>query len=328
MKPAATREQRGSWSWILLLRRLYTTFLGDPRSAVFLILQPLVIAVLLSLVCPDLKSIPRKLFFFHIAVQWFACSNAAQVIVRERAVFLRERLAGLRLHSYLFANLFGMGLLATLQMLFLYALLKFLPNGLTGDPVWQLTAGLGSAWAMTAVGIFISAACASSTKAVLIVPLVIIPQILAAGFVFPMEKLRERPLVALACAACPSHAAQRLIDISLLWNRKLDRDTLTDEGISTPTMESLELSLVPWSVHFSKADGTLPVIPAQRLQEVYAPDASPLTDLSYAWPKKMPRFEMGRTYRHRAAVAYPLFLLGGWLLFSSLASLVVMSRTE
>ncbi len=326
MKPAA-REQRGSWSWLLLLRRLYTTFLGDPRSAVFLILQPLVIAVLLSLVCPDVKSIPKKLFFFHIAVQWFSCSNAAQVIVRERAVFLRERLAGLRLHSYLFANLVGMGILATLQMLFLFLLLKLLPNGLTGDPVWQLAAGLGSAWAMTAIGIWISAACATSTKAVLIVPLVIIPQILAAGFVFPMEKLRSRPVVATACAFCPSHAAQRLIDISLLWNRKLDRDTLTDEGINTPTLENLELALVPRSFWFSRADSVEGVIPVEDLRQIYAPDDKPLQELKFTWPKKIPRLEMGRTYQHRAAGFRPLALLGAWLIFACAGTLYSMSRT-
>jgi len=120
---------------------------------------------------------------------WFGTSISAREIIRERAVYNRERMVNLGLMPYLFSKLFVLGIIVGIQCLMLFVPLKFLdftglmpmPGELLGIPqFWAmlLTAGVG-----IALGLLISALVKTSEMATSLVPLILIPQILFSGLV-------------------------------------------------------------------------------------------------------------------------------------------------
>lgn len=325
------KYDRGGWSCWLLMRRQLQVLLADPASVLLLLGQPVLISALLALAVTQPSSIPKKLFLGGIAVLWLACSNAAQVIVRERPIFLRERLAGLRIWSYLFSKFVTMGLAASVQALLLYGGLRLLGNGLIGSPLWQLTAILAAAWVMTAIGLCISAGCNSTTQAAMAVPLVIIPQILFAGYVFPLEEWKTRPVAAVLGWTCPSRATQQLIDISYFWGRRLDRTSMEEQGLDSeyrdpPHWKNLRLTVVPPARWLGFGPTEFTVSPEQ-LAQVYAPQpgARPLKALPVKWPAT-PNLPLGRTYRHLQACQYPLLLMAVWLTLSLAVALWLLKN--
>ena len=79
----------------LVLARRFGRVLGaDKLNLALLILQPVVIAGLICLVC---KNLPLIFFLLVVSALWFGCGNAAQQVVKERTVYRRERMVNLRL---------------------------------------------------------------------------------------------------------------------------------------------------------------------------------------------------------------------------------------
>ena len=100
-----------------LLERQWAILMADKLNIAFLMAQALAIAVLIGWVAPldGLRS-----FLSVVAVLWFGCSNAAQQIVSELAIFRRERVCGLGLNVYLQSKLlFTLGL-TSIQALLLF----------------------------------------------------------------------------------------------------------------------------------------------------------------------------------------------------------------
>jgi ABC-type multidrug transport system ATPase subunit len=82
----------------LLLQRQWSILKADRLNLLFLLAQPLFIGLLIGWVSDDE---PLRMFLCVVATLWFGCSNGAQQIVREIAVFRRERVCGLGLNGYL-----------------------------------------------------------------------------------------------------------------------------------------------------------------------------------------------------------------------------------
>ncbi len=82
----------------ILLQRQWSILRADRLNLLFLLAQPLVIGLLIGWVSDDE---PLRMFLCVVATLWFGCSNGAQQIVREIAVFRRERVCGLGLNGYL-----------------------------------------------------------------------------------------------------------------------------------------------------------------------------------------------------------------------------------
>lgn len=317
--PAFEPYRSGRWSALLLIRRHLTVFWAERSGVILLLLQPILIGVLISLVAVDKPAIPKKLFLGYIAALWLGCSNAAQVIVRERSVFLREKQAGLRLHNYLISKFVCMGIFACIQAGILFLILAGTGSGLIGDPWWQFTAIAGSAVALSGIGLVISAHSKTPTQAILWVPLVVIPQILFSGYVFGLKQWRERPAAAVISRVCPSYAAQRLVDISLFWNQPLDDDFITDHRIGD-NLNNLAMALVPlktWvlrepQVVFSEAEQARLGLKSRQI----------------AWPARHPEFELGHVFTHPELGLYPIWLLLGWYVASYFAALLQLARSE
>ena len=173
--------------WGTLTRRYIEVLTRDKFNLLILFGQAPIIAFLTYLVVPD-KS-PRDFPYFVLALVaiWFGTSVASREIIRERAVYTRERMVNMRLFPYVASKLFVLSMIVSLQCLLLYGSLKFMHYaGLMSVPGWAIpqivivliTAGVG-----IALGLFISAIVKTSEMATSMVPLILIPQILFSGLV-------------------------------------------------------------------------------------------------------------------------------------------------
>lgn len=84
---------------------------------------------------------------------------------------------------------------------------------------WRLGGLLLGALAGVSLGLLVSALAQSATQAVLWVPLILIPQILLGGFVVTLPEMSRS--VRIFCGIMPSFAAERLIEISLLYGQRV-----------------------------------------------------------------------------------------------------------
>ena len=194
MKPAApARLTRGVTDsvrqWKTLARR-YLEVLSRDRVNLFILLGQAPLIALLTWLVVGEKS-PRDFPYFVIALVavWFGTSIAAREIIRERAVYNRERMVNLGLLPYVGSKLAVLSLVVGLQCLLLVGTLKLLavanllklPGEYYGLPlllVMMLTAMVG-----IALGLFVSAIVKTSEMATSLVPLILIPQILFSGLV-------------------------------------------------------------------------------------------------------------------------------------------------
>ncbi|HMJ07545.1 MAG TPA: FHA domain-containing protein, partial [Pyrinomonadaceae bacterium] len=175
--------------WITLSRRYFAVLFKDKLNLLILFAQAPLIALLTYFVMGANQ--PRDFVYFVVAIVafWFGISVSAREIIRERAVYKRERMFNLGVIPYLFSKLTVLGIIVTVQCLMLFVPLKILdltgimpmPGEMLGIPqFWAmlLTAGVGIAG-----GLFISTLVRTSEIATSLVPLILIPQILFSGLV-------------------------------------------------------------------------------------------------------------------------------------------------
>ncbi len=112
--------------------------------------------------------------------------NAAGAIVKELPIFLRERMAGLRMAPYLASKvivLVALGLLQTTVLLGIIAVAVDLPS--SGVLFWgplELWVTLNlAAFAALGLGLLISATVSNANQAQGLVPIVLIPQLIFVG---------------------------------------------------------------------------------------------------------------------------------------------------
>ncbi|MFN0128956.1 MAG: ATP-binding cassette domain-containing protein [Verrucomicrobiales bacterium] len=311
----------------ILLRRQWRILRSDWKNLVLLAGQPLLIGALIAVVATGEDPSDKKLFLAAIATLWLGCGNAAPEIVRERSVFRREQFVGLRASSYLLSKFLGLGLLTGLQAIFLFALLSLLGSGLDGSAAWQVTGLLASAAAATGLGLAISAWARTTLQAVLLVPLVIIPQILFAGFVFPVRDWDAHAMPRLSSRLFPSFAAQRIMDVSLLWNRPVEQAT----AYST-ALDNLTTSLRPVRILLHPNQATTVTLDESRLYAPPPPGVEPFGPREFHWDPSKPniltpryvvptlRDDRPRLWRHPTPALAGLSSLALWTLVSSAAA--------
>ncbi len=208
----------------VLLQRQWAILTSDRLNGVFLFAQAAVIGLLAGWVG---RSQPEfRMFLTMIAALWFGCNNAAQQLTREIPVFRRERVSGLGIHTYLQSKWLFLSVITVFQcavMLGCMVLVLFLSGALSLTPltVWAEVHPMGHllhaiAFVLTSltgvgIGLGISATARSSTQAAIWVPLILIPQILFAGFVVPLPDMPAS--VRLFSHLIPSASSQRLLDV-------------------------------------------------------------------------------------------------------------------
>ncbi|HSI12988.1 MAG TPA: FHA domain-containing protein [Chthoniobacter sp.] len=226
--PAATptraaKPARRAFALPILLARQWTILSSDWRNFVLLVSQPIIIAALVSWVSDDRALI---MFFAYLATMWFGTSNAAQEIVKEIAIYRRERLVGVGAHSYLASKFIFLIGLTTLQALLLYATVMIGEGKQDGSVLLQLGALVGIAIAGVGIGSAISALSRSVMQAVMFVPLILIPQILFSGYTVASSDMKHTVLF--VSRLTPTFCAQTVMDTSFLWQQTLSGDLISD----------------------------------------------------------------------------------------------------
>ena len=212
---AGTRKdampRSGRWSELFTLTsRYFDVYFSDWHNAAWLLAQALIVGLLINWACASFK---LAAFLSCISCLWFGCNQAAREIVRERTVFLRERMVGQKVGSYFLSK--AIVLLGTVvcQNAMIIALL-YLISGRNGVLPPQVAALMLSGIVGTLLGLFVSATAKSEMSAVTIVPLVLIPQIVLAGALMPIPYMNfaARSLSYL----CPTRWINYVLDCSLL----------------------------------------------------------------------------------------------------------------
>ncbi len=213
----------------ILWARQWAILAADSKNFLLLLGQPLVIALLAAWATDDTT---LGLFFASLSTLWFGCSNAAQEIVREGPIYRRERMAGLSRHAYLLSKLTLVGSLTAAQGTLLYACLwaarwflyhdpePGVTRGIDGSALWQLASIVCTAFAAAGIGLAISAWARHAMQAVMVVPLVLIPQILFSGLVVETHQMTS-PVVYALTSLMPSYAAQTLMDVGAFIGRPI-----------------------------------------------------------------------------------------------------------
>lgn len=200
----------------ILLIREWAILRADWKNLLLVLGQPVLIALLVTWVSRDASLV---LFFASIATLWFGCGNAAQEIVRELPMFRRERLVGLGRNAYLLAKYLSIARITVMQSLLAYGVMQAATGGIGGSAGWQIAGLVGASFAAVGIGLAISALSRSVLQAVMLVPLVLIPQILFSGFTPPAGEMKAGPFA--VSRAMPSAAVQGVMDVSLFWNRTI-----------------------------------------------------------------------------------------------------------
>lgn len=116
--PKSTRGFAGhAGAFFTQLARLRDITVSDRLALVYLLAQPVLIALLIGWVAEDYV---LRLFLCLVAVLWFGCSNGAQQIVKERPVFTREKICGVGTNPYLLSKYGLHGLVTAAQGLLLF----------------------------------------------------------------------------------------------------------------------------------------------------------------------------------------------------------------
>ena len=187
-RPTVTDSLR---QWGTLARRYIEVLSRDKFNLLILFGQAPIIAFLTYLVVGE--NAPRDFPYFMLALVaiWFGTSISAREVIRERAVYNRERMVNLGLVPYVGSKLLVLSLIVGLQCLLLFGTLKVfhytgmmkLPPDSPVESLAQLLVMILTGMVGIALGLFISSVVKTSEMATSLVPLILIPQILFSGLV-------------------------------------------------------------------------------------------------------------------------------------------------
>ncbi|MEJ7711072.1 MAG: FHA domain-containing protein [Pyrinomonadaceae bacterium] len=175
--------------WVTLVSR-YLEVAGCDRLNLFILLaQAPLIALFTYLVVGSKSARDFPYFLLALVAIWFGTSVAAREIVKERAIYGRERMINLGLWPYVASKLVVLLLIVATQCILLFGTLKLLDvaGWMSLPGLWgglpQLLLMILTGMVGIALGLLVSAMVKTSEMATSIVPLILIPQILFSGLV-------------------------------------------------------------------------------------------------------------------------------------------------
>ena len=199
--PGALRQ------WGVLTRRYLETLTRDRRNALLMLAQAPLIAGLIGLsllygVSDVAYAKPKNTLLFLLALTsvWFGCSNAARELVKERAIFLRERMVALRVLPYVASKLVVLGGLAAAQCA-LFLVILDLWFGIPGSPALLFAGMLLASSVGILLGLALSALASTADRAMTLLPILLIPQVL---FTIPAVQMDMKGPAGLIARAMPT----------------------------------------------------------------------------------------------------------------------------
>lgn len=223
LKPAPGVSVFGQW--MTLTGRFVRLQLADRTTFAVTLAQPLVITLLICVVCRDLNVIN---FLLVISALWFGCSGAAQQIVKERPVFRRERMVNLRLDTYLMSKFVPLMSLTAFQAAVMLAVICTLED-VEGSLLSFFVAFVLASWNGVAIGLLISAVASNGDKAMSVVPLSLIPQIILAGVLVPLPEMNKPTQWASMLTA--ARWGNQACEATVFESRQIDADLLSQDNL-------------------------------------------------------------------------------------------------
>lgn len=206
---ARSTQRHNPWKQFLLLSLRYLELLwNDKWNLTILLLQAPIIGVILFILVRSLdestifhQPIPfdkagdaqRFLFIMSLATMMFGCINAAREIIKEEHIYRRERAVNLGILPYLLSKIAVLSALCLLQCMILIVMMNLAAsfyNGIILPEFWEfyITLALVSiAGAM--IGLTISSLVRNNDQAVSFIPLLLIPQVIFSGSMFPLKSI-------------------------------------------------------------------------------------------------------------------------------------------
>ncbi|MEC9396818.1 MAG: ABC transporter permease [Myxococcota bacterium] len=166
----------------VLADRYLETILSDWKNTLLLLVQAPALAGMAVAVWGNIDSANNSLYFVMVlSCIWIGCMDSCREIVKERSLFLRERMFNLEIGAYLYSKLRVLFLLNIVQVV-TYSLIVYKFLDVRVPIGWLILVLLSITMCGTCLGLLISALVKRSDHAVGVVPLVILPQILFSEF--------------------------------------------------------------------------------------------------------------------------------------------------
>lgn len=183
----------------VLTLRYFELIWNDIQRLFLLLLQPLIIAFLLTVVAKKdtfqiYESTQSIMFAFACSGIWIGLFNTIQEVCKERAILKREYMGNLKLWAYISSKYIVQGFLCTVQATILVTVfllsMKHSPQKAQILPASQLEIWLTiflTIYASLAMGLIISAFVRNADRAMAAAPFVLIIQLLFSGVLFDLE---------------------------------------------------------------------------------------------------------------------------------------------
>ncbi len=171
-----------------LTYRYFKIKINDKGYMSLLIAQAPVIACLIILIFDKLTL--SVLFMINLTAIWLGSSNAAREIVAELPIYKRERMYNLQLFPYVLSKLCVQILFSIIQSFMFVGILYLFYSGATVhlDSYLQLTAMMILVTTSAVLmGLLLSALVKTSEQAIALLPLLLIPQLILSGVIYPIN---------------------------------------------------------------------------------------------------------------------------------------------
>ncbi len=243
----------------ILSSRYLNLVLGDKVNLALALLTAPIAIVLINLALkdqdplvpdPDVTNLAplalRVLFVFTCTALWVGFSSSLQEIVKESAIYLRERLVNLGLFAYLGSKILVLGGLAIAQSILMSVVILLCFSSPESElMLWPLGVTITTfltLFTCNSMGLMISASVKNSSQANSALPILLLPQIIFSGVLFSMEAGLGKVASWLMLSRWSVGAYGTLIDVNKLL----------------PVMEALP-------------DGTIPDLPFDWAEATYDP---------------------------------------------------------
>jgi ABC transport system ATP-binding/permease protein len=169
-----------------LTMRYFRIKTNDKFNSAIMLIQAPIIAILICLIFNEISS--GVLFMIAISAIWLGTQNAAREIVSEQAIYKRERMFNLDIFPYILSKITVLSFFAFIQS-FLFIMILWIGyndsnhNVGLNDPVYAFFWMSFISVASTFLGLLLSSEVNTTEKAMTIVPLILIPQIMLAGLI-------------------------------------------------------------------------------------------------------------------------------------------------
>ena len=182
VKPNSNTSLFLQFYWLTM--RYFRIKTNDKINSGIMLIQAPIIAVLICFIFNEISS--GVLFMIAISAIWLGTQNAAREIVSEQAIYKRERMFNLDIFPYILSKITVLSSFSIIQS-FLFVLILSIgynDNMLDlNEPLriffWMSFLSIAS----TFLGLLLSSIVDTTEKAMTIVPLILIPQIMLAGLI-------------------------------------------------------------------------------------------------------------------------------------------------